>query len=33
MNILITGGLGFIGLNLTKRLLEDGHKIIVIDDY
>jgi UDP-glucose 4-epimerase len=33
MNILITGGLGFVGLNLTKRLLEDGHKIIVIDDY
>ena len=33
MNILITGGLGFVGLNLTKHLLEDGHKIIVIDDY
>ena len=33
MNIVITGGLGFIGINLTKRLLEDGHKIIVIDDY
>jgi UDP-glucose 4-epimerase len=33
MNIVITGGLGFIGLNLTKRLLADGHKIIVIDDY
>jgi len=33
MNIVITGGLGFIGINLTKRLLADGHKIIVIDDY
>lgn len=33
MNILITGGLGFVGTNLTKRLLENGHKIIVIDDY
>jgi len=33
MNIVITGGLGFIGINLTKRLLESGHKIIVIDDY
>ena len=33
MNIVITGGLGFIGINLTKRLLENGHKIIVIDDY
>jgi len=33
MNIVITGGLGFIGINLTKRLMENGHKIIVIDDY
>ena len=33
MNIIITGGLGFIGINLTKRLLANGHKIIVIDDY
>ena len=32
MNIVITGGLGFIGINLTKRLLEDGHKIIVLDE-
>ena len=33
MNIVITGGLGFVGTNLTKRLLEDGHKVIVVDDY
>ena len=33
MNVVVTGGLGFIGINLTKRLLEDGHKVIVIDDY
>ena len=33
MNIVVTGGLGFVGTNLVKRLLVDGHKIIVIDDY
>ena len=32
-NILITGGAGFIGLNLSKRLLEKGHKIFVIDNF
>jgi len=31
-NILITGGCGFIGTNLVKRLLQDGHEIFVIDD-
>ena len=33
MKILITGALGFIGKNLAKRLIVDGHKIIVLDDY
>jgi len=32
MKILITGGAGFIGSNLTKRLLKDGHEIIVLDN-
>jgi uncharacterized protein len=30
MNILIGGGTGFIGKNLTKLLNKDGNKIIVI---
>jgi len=33
MNILVTGGAGFIGTNLIKRLLEDGHEVISIDNY
>lgn len=31
MNILITGGAGFIGSHLTARLLRDGHSVTVID--
>ena len=33
MNILITGGAGFVGTNLTKRLLKDNHTVTVVDDY
>ena len=32
MNILITGGAGFIGSNLAVRLLADGHRITVLDN-
>jgi UDP-glucose 4-epimerase len=32
MNILITGGAGFIGSNLANKLAGDGHKVIVIDN-
>lgn len=32
MNILLTGGAGFIGRAVAKRLLADGHKLWVLDD-
>lgn len=32
MHILITGGAGFIGSNLTRRALERGHEVRVLDD-
>jgi UDP-glucose 4-epimerase len=31
-NILVTGGLGFVGHNLVKRLKQEEHNIIVIDN-
>ena len=33
MKILITGGAGFIGSHLTDKLLSEGHKVLVIDNY
>ncbi len=32
MNVLITGGAGFIGSHLAESLLADGHAITVVDD-
>lgn len=33
MKILVTGGAGFIGSNLIKRLLADGHDVHSLDNY
>lgn len=32
MKIFVTGGAGFIGSHITDSLIEDGHKVSVIDD-
>ena len=31
MNILITGGAGFIGSHLTFRLVKEGHRVRILD--
>jgi UDP-glucose 4-epimerase len=33
MKILVTGALGFVGKNLCKRLIEEGHDVIGLDNY
>ncbi len=33
MKYLVTGGAGFIGTNIVKRLIADGHAVRVIDNY
>ncbi len=31
--VLVTGGAGFIGSHLCKRLLDDGHDVLCLDNY
>ena len=33
MRMLVTGGAGFVGVNLIKRLLKDGHEVVSVDNY
>jgi UDP-glucose 4-epimerase len=33
MRILVTGGAGFIGSHLCQRLITDGHRVTIIDDF
>ncbi|HFL9638535.1 TPA: NAD-dependent epimerase/dehydratase family protein, partial [Escherichia coli] len=33
MNILVTGGAGYIGSHTTLCLLNKGHNVVIIDDF
>ena len=32
MNILVTGGAGFIGSNIVDAYLQAGHTVVIVDD-
>ena len=33
MQILVTGGAGFIGGHLAERFARDGHSVVVLDNF
>ena len=33
MRILVTGGAGFIGSNLARRLSSEGHDVAIVDNF
>ena len=33
MKAIVTGGAGFIGSHIARRLLDDGHEVIILDDF
>lgn len=33
MKILVTGGVGFVGMNLIKKLVKEGHNVHSLDNY
>src|SRR5262245_9270013 len=32
MNVLVTGGAGFIGSHIAQELLEAGHRVVIVDN-
>ena len=31
--VMVTGGAGFLGSHLCKRLLDDGHDVLCVDNF